>query len=616
MRLLPILLMLLCLAQAQAQEFPFDPTGPVNQEELLKMARHLEWVDGDPGYGNESAFAIRLLSASGEPAVILPILQGYLDSADVRSRILAQAMLYQYAEHLGIPREVRDLARMAEDPKSPATARSFAIQAMMEVDSPQRQELLGRLMEDPTLQEQEVFILSPLALSAPTEFEPFVIQSLENPARRQAAVGILTVWSMRDPKLLFVALPYLSQEQEEENRMLPFLLERAIKSNPQEAVPALIARLERQGALDGYKTAEMLGSLKDPRAIPVLKQMAAEGLYVDSYLGAIIQCGGLSSDEALADLSAWAQQSTLEPAPAGESPIGYGAALARVGPPDEALVVEALGLIGKLPPTAARKLQKAVVTWPGPAAAAYAATQLDDKELFRLIMDHRSQIADSAQAALERLVRSGGRRAGRAAVILGAPLPSDKEQAIGYLEAARWSYRAKEAVKPPIARVLKLRESRDRGLREAAQAYLATVGYDVLEALQATSRVELFSLDPIEMKERKPGEPAVPSAKLFHQFEVLGHARVEGPLKQKLVRALLEDIKSADGEEHSCFKPRHAFRFEHAGHRYDILICFGCERYKCYRDNDRLPTGGDMTATARDVFMNAVRTKGLPAPTR
>lgn len=257
-----------------------------------------------------------------------------------------------------------------------------------------------------------------------------------------------------------------------------------------------------------------------------------------------MQCGGLSPEDSLTDLDAWAQDDSVQPLPPGESPVGYRAALARLGPPDESVVVGAIRLLGKLPPAAARNSRRRSshgLAWP-PAARQYAVTQLDDQELFCIMMEQRSQIAQGCKPALRKPAIAGGRRGGYATVLPGWPVPSDESAAIGYLEAACWSSRLREAPRPLIAQVLKLRQSEDRAVRRAAQAYLAVVGYDVLEALQATPRAELLSLDQIESKKRKPGEPEVPSSRWWHEFEVLRRASVDGAFKKTLVQALMEDI--------------------------------------------------------------------------
>ncbi len=618
-RILSLLLsILICAAVASTEEQTF----PTKEGDLIELARHLEW-DKDrvaPVLYSRSAYAIETLSESSDPTVIVPILQGYLNSPDVRSRALVLAMFFKHAERLGFPRQEGELVQIATDPKAPRIARTKAFGALLAVDWPGREELLGRLMEDQTLfsSEESIFFTSDLPVVTPRSFQPFVVQALENPSRRKSARTILAFWAMRDPAEMLPALPWLDDDAMDKKHegMVADRVEELLKAHPKEAAAGLIANLERRGALEGRTAAELLGQLRDPSAIPVLRRMAGEGHHIDTYLGAIVQCGGLSPEESLTDLEAWAQDDNLQPLPPGESPVGYGAALARLGPPDESVVVGATGLLGKLPPAAARKLQKAIVSWPSLAARQYAVSQLDDQELFCIMMEQRSQIAQSCKPALRKLAIAGGRQGGHAMVLLGWPVPSDESAAIGYLEAACWSIRLREAPRPLIAQVLTLRQSEDRAVREAAQAYLAVVGYDVLEALQATPRAELLSLDPIERKKRKPDEPEVPSSRWWHEFEVLGRASVEGAVKKTLVQALMEDIPWADGARATWFQPRHGFRFQHRGHRYDVLLCFECRRYLCYRDDDPTPWGGVMSGSAEEVFLDAVRKKGLKAPVR
>lgn len=107
-----------------------------------------------------------------------------------------------------------------------------------------------------------------------------------------------------------------------------------------------------------------------------------------------------------------------------------------------------------------------------------------------------------------------------------------------------------------------------------------------------------------------------PRAPIFHDYEVLGSVAVSGPDWKRMAQSLVSDIRASDGSYAMCFDPRHGLKYDFDGHHYELVICFECSQYLCYKDRAVQPMAGTFGGggEASSLFRRAVAKRGLKAP--
>jgi hypothetical protein len=101
-----------------------------------------------------------------------------------------------------------------------------------------------------------------------------------------------------------------------------------------------------------------------------------------------------------------------------------------------------------------------------------------------------------------------------------------------------------------------------------------------LAALEASEKLELYSLDPKEKSASEPND--------FHGWEILGSANVEkAETQKKLIDALKRGVAESDGTVAACFNPRHGIRVVRDGKTFDFVICFECLSAVVFIDDKR-----------------------------
>jgi hypothetical protein len=118
--------------------------------------------------------------------------------------------------------------------------------------------------------------------------------------------------------------------------------------------------------------------------------------------------------------------------------------------------------------------------------------------------------------------------------------------------------------------------------------------------------VILFSIDGKAMRE--PEEFGKPSDReLLYECPVLGRTAVTDPaLRRQVVAAVRRDIGAAQGEQASCFVPRHVLRVTKGGRTVDLVICFECHNYRAYADGTHIAGGAPSVGNRSQKLLNRV----------
>lgn len=110
----------------------------------------------------------------------------------------------------------------------------------------------------------------------------------------------------------------------------------------------------------------------------------------------------------------------------------------------------------------------------------------------------------------------------------------------------------------------------------------------VAQALAHIDRAELISLEP-------SAAPTAPGDRLEGNL-VLGTAKLSANDARAAGATITSAVASFDGMIAACFDPRHALRFQSAGHSYLILICFECRSLQVF-ENGRQIGGAALTGS-------------------
>jgi hypothetical protein len=112
--------------------------------------------------------------------------------------------------------------------------------------------------------------------------------------------------------------------------------------------------------------------------------------------------------------------------------------------------------------------------------------------------------------------------------------------------------------------------------RAELQRIVDFANLDLVPALRAATRIELFSLEPKKYQESPKGTP------LFHGYKILGRLNVEPAERvETLKRSLITGIGPAMAV--LCYSPRHGIRLTGKGGAVvDLEICFECGQSAIY----------------------------------
>ncbi len=130
-----------------------------------------------------------------------------------------------------------------------------------------------------------------------------------------------------------------------------------------------------------------------------------------------------------------------------------------------------------------------------------------------------------------------------------------------------------------------------------AGARAAELPAGVKAALDKADTLLVFSLDPIEPKEKPKGH--------FHGWNVLGVTEVKKPEARKALLAALHKGAAGGTAAKKCFEPRHGLRAKVGDKTYDLVICYACGYMQVFTDDkqgDNVLTDNS-SATALDKVL-------------
>ena len=387
--------------------------------------------------------------------------------------MLAKWVTYQHARDTGDSSTEstyrRDLQKIVENTQAPWALRDLAMDALVIVgDFEGRDEWYVSLLEDETLlkiQENGNTGLSTLIqLSPRKKWKAKMIELTKSSnitVRSTAAKNLIDRLEGGDTEILKALIPWLDnpgwvKASKRGERMTlikafgDFLLP--------EVVPSLIAIVTNEPKFR-YAAAMALGKYKDARAIPVLRNaLAAEETHVgrNIFIGAIIDSGGLSDDEQMAALEAFASlaaspeerkkfetfvstyrgrigeivlddeeyeeeeisgdEAESEPkVPAPPLQVSIGAFVAGIEEPGEGLVTRAaerLKALWRTNPAVAAELAAIMLKWKGPAMYAETLRRIrtDEGSIDDILnaLTNRQEISEKVPGALAEMRGAGG----------------------------------------------------------------------------------------------------------------------------------------------------------------------------------------------------------------
>ncbi len=197
-------------------------------------------------------------------------------------------------------------------------------------------------------------------------------------------------------------------------------------------------------------------------------------------------------------------------------------------------------------------------------------------------------------------VRGGRRPARLALIVLGVAAVLC---AVGVKIALRWStpvyvpYHDDRPATPPVA-----------------QERPAALPPGVAEALGDTESLVIHLVGLRRPKDLPEGAPVppLPADRSFHDYEILGTARVSSPAQvEAIVASLLRGVESYQGEDFGCFLPRHGVRAKlRDGRTIDLSVCFHCQNMEVYVPG-RPGETVNMYPLAMDLLNGALEAAGV-----
>ncbi|MDH3592342.1 MAG: hypothetical protein OER88_10715, partial [Planctomycetota bacterium] len=126
-----------------------------------------------------------------------------------------------------------------------------------------------------------------------------------------------------------------------------------------------------------------------------------------------------------------------------------------------------------------------------------------------------------------------------------------------------------------------------------------------LAALQNAESVDLVSLypNPRGYDEKEWAARGLDKAQKIDDYAVLGKTTLGDADRDTVLGAFYQGIDDSDGTVAACFNPRHALTANHAGKRYDIVICYQCLSMTVYENGERI--GQALTTEAPKRTLNA-----------
>jgi hypothetical protein len=437
-----------------------------------------------------------------------PILKTHAEGRNARTAALSLALIYGHHVEAGAEakaRACRDmLMRIVEDRSALGYARDAAARALLTTRWEGREAWYESLFHDPSLRDlldgyQGYAPLRRIAMPA-DEWARLLARLAGGADRsvRDAAVSCLAGIEEATRDTLLPLLPWLDDPGWSAARDRGTFIAKLARAHVPEAVPGLIAVIERQNDRDRATAARVMASYPDPKAGPALRRLLEEetrGRARMDVVKALVACGGVTEDEAVDSVQAFAEEVALhEPkeelrvellmqAQGGRTApsVLIGMYLTESPPPGEAVarrLLERARSLGAKAPQVAAALREVLADWPAQAIdqdlAMLIADGAADASTITIALRRRGSMRLKAVRELERAAASRGIAAGAAALLLGEPGRIDAVLDGSDIPAMRTLLACARLVGEhlPGPRVGRLLRSGEAPLAEAAEAYL------------------------------------------------------------------------------------------------------------------------------------------------
>lgn len=267
--------------------------------------------------------------AKFDPSGAKPILSALAETDQLRTEALATALLFRIAaeEHdeAAQSKYRTRLLDIADDRSAPAKARTVAIDGLLRVDWPGRDDWYRARFRDRTLIElaEGGVQLSPLTAlleEDPDRWIPILAEMVEssNLEVRSNAGNSLVQFALTNPRrdAIVPLIPWLSDRRL--LRVSPStrtaFIRHLARYNLREAVPALV-QIVYEEAENRYLAAAALAHLKDARAVPALNwALTSEGneRSREALIGPLFECGGIPESAQTLAVLVYARALTTE----------------------------------------------------------------------------------------------------------------------------------------------------------------------------------------------------------------------------------------------------------------------------------------------------------------
>ncbi|NTV81209.1 MAG: HEAT repeat domain-containing protein, partial [Candidatus Aminicenantes bacterium] len=473
------------------------------RQELTRAAREAH----DEEYKVKGAAELEAL-AKLDWAAAEPILKTHAEGGKARTAALSLALIYGHHIEAGAgdkARPYRDmLMRIVEDRSALGYARNAAARALLSTRWKGREAWYESLFHDPTLRDlmDGYNGYAPLGrIDMPAEEWVRLLARLAGGAdrpTRDAAVSCLVGIEDATRDTLLPLLPWLDDPGWSAARDRGMFIAKLARVHVPEAVPGLIAVIERENDRDGATAARVMASYPDQKAGPALRRLLekeTEGRTRMDIIKALVACGGVTEDEAVSSVEAYAEEVATQ-GTEGELRVALpmqasggrtapsvliGMYLAEFPLPGEAVarrLLERARSLGPKAPQVAAALREVLADWPAQVIdqelATLIADDAADTSTITIALRRRDSMRLKAIKELEKAAASGGIAAGAAALLLGEPGRIDVVLSGPDLPAKRTLLACARLVgeRLPVPLVGKLLRSGEAPLAKAAEAYL------------------------------------------------------------------------------------------------------------------------------------------------
>lgn len=473
------------------------------RQELTRAAREAH----DENYKVKGAAELGAL-AKLDWAAAEPILKAHAEGTNVRTAALSLALIYGHHIETGGGDKARPyreaLTRIVEDRSAPGYARDAAARALLTTRWKGREAWYESLFQDPTLRDllDGYQGYAPLGrIDMPAEEWARLLARLAGSAdrpARDAAVSCLVGIEDATRDTLMPLLPWLDDPGWSAARDRGTFIANLARVHVPEAVTGLIAVIDRENDRDRATAARVMASYPDPKAGPALRRLLEKetrGRTRMDVVKALVACGGVTEDEAVSSVEAFAEEVVLHESvyelrvellmqgPGGRTApsVLIGMYLAESPPPGEAVakrLMERARNLGPKAPRVAAALREVLADWPAQAIdqdlAALIADGAADAATITAALRRRDSMRLKAVKELEKATASGGIAAGAAVLLLGEPGKIDAVLEGSDTPARRTLLACARLVGEhlPVPLVGSLLRSEEAPLAEAAEAYL------------------------------------------------------------------------------------------------------------------------------------------------